>query len=58
MARLVYVGEAEARDIVVPGGWIPVRHGEPFDVDDVLAASLLEQDIFQPAPKPTSKESK
>ena len=57
--KLVYVGESERRDIVVPGGYLPVVRGVPFDVDDAVGRSLVEQAIFEPAPDkaPTTKEN-
>lgn len=55
---LVYIGESPARNIAVPGGAIHVVRGEPFTVPDSLAKSLLEQDIYEPAPKArAAKES-
>jgi hypothetical protein len=55
--KLVYVNaDAPVRDIVIPGGFLTVTAGEPFDVPDHLAASLLEQSIFAKAPKADPKE--
>lgn len=47
--KIVFVGESDARDIVVPGGAIHAVKGVPVDVPDDVAQSLLEQDIYQPA---------
>ena len=56
MTKIVFVGESSARDIVVPGGAIHAVKGEPVDVPDDIAKSLLEQDIYEPAPAVTKKE--
>ena len=56
--KLIYKGEAPARDIVVPGGVIPCERGVPFDVPDDLGKSLLDQDIFEPAPAEKPKKEK
>lgn len=54
--KLVYVGESPAREVVVPGGIIPVVFGVPFEVDTELGHRLLEQDIFEKA-APAKKAS-
>lgn len=46
---IVFVGESDARNIVIPGGLILAEKGVPVDVPDDVALSLLEQDIYQPA---------
>lgn len=48
--RIVFVGESDSRNIVIPGGLIPAIKGIPVDVPDEVAKSLLEQDIYEPAP--------
>jgi hypothetical protein len=54
--RLIYTGEAPARTIVIPGGVIPCERGVPFDVPDDIGESLLDQDIYEPAPVAVKKE--
>ena len=54
--RIVFVGESPAREINVPGGFITAVKGEPVDVPDDIAASLLEQDIYEPAKAVSKKE--
>jgi len=45
--KVVYVGESSGRDISVRGGCIRAERGVPFEVPAALAASLLEQDVFE-----------
>ena len=47
--KVVYVGDSPSRDISVRGGCIRAEKGVPFEVPAALAASLLEQDVFEPA---------
>ena len=54
--RIVFVGESPSREINVPGGFITAVKGEPVDVPDDIAASLLEQDIYEPAKAVSKKE--
>lgn len=57
--RLVYVNaDAEKRDIQIPGGWLTVTAGEPFDIADDIGTSLLAQSIYEPAPPAAPKEKK
>lgn len=55
LVDVVYVGEAPARDIAIPGGAIHAPHSQPIPVPESLAQSLLEQDVFVPA-KRSAKE--
>lgn len=52
---IVYVGEAPACDIVIPGGAIHAENGKPVDVPSSLAKSLLEQDIFTTKVRPAKE---
>lgn len=55
--RIVYVGPSSTGVDIAPTGQHAVP-GEPIDVDDTIAVSLLEQDIWQSADakaKPASK---
>jgi len=54
--KLVYVGESPGRNIVVDDGVVAVTNGVPFEIDDAVAQSLLEQDIFEAAPKTQTKK--
>lgn len=56
MTKIVFVGESPARDIAVPGGFVTAVKGEPVDVPDDVALSLLEQDIYEPAKAVSKKE--
>lgn len=47
MKRIKYVGPFDAVDV----GARTFKHGETVEVDDDLAASLLEQDIWSEAGK-------
>lgn len=58
MTKVVFVGESDSRDIVVPGGAIRAVRGEPVEVPAALAKSLLEQSIFEPAPTGKTKQEK
>jgi hypothetical protein len=57
MAKVVFVGESSARDVVVPNGSVRAVRGEPVEVPDDVAKSLLEQDVWESAAAVT-KESK
>lgn len=57
--KLVYVNaDAHQRDIPVPGGWLTVTAGEPFDIADDIGESLLDQSIFVKADTAEPKEKK
>lgn len=58
MTKIVYVGEAPSTDIVVPGGAVRAVKGEPVDVPEAVAKSLLEQTTFEPAPAGKTKQEK
>lgn len=55
MARVVYVGPSDAVELV---DGTRCENGVPVHVTDALAASLLEQDVWQPAPATTPKPNK
>lgn len=46
--KVVYVGPSTTGVFIAATGQ-HAEPGTPIDVDDVLGASLLEQDIWQPA---------
>lgn len=54
--KVVFVGESDSRDIVIPGGAVRAVKGEPIDVPDDVAQSLLEQPTFEPAPSGKTKQ--
>lgn len=55
MATLIHYSPLGS--LVLPGVPGPVAPGEPFEVDDTIAASLLQQaDVYQPARIPSIRE--
>jgi len=47
---IIYVGGSDAVDIAVNGAAVTCVNGEPVELPTEIAESLLEQDIWQPAP--------
>jgi hypothetical protein len=45
--EVVFVGESDERDIVISGGSMRARRGEPIRVPADLAKRLLEQDVWE-----------
>lgn len=65
MTEVVYVGPSDEITLAPSAGGITFHHGQPVEVDDELAAQLLEQATFRRAepskhrgkPKDPSPES-
>lgn len=54
MVKVVYVGGFDVVEIEHPvGRLMRVVRGEPVELPSRLAHSLLEQEIWEPAPKPS-----